>query len=418
MTESTNTPAATEDTVVTEETPNQGSPIDDYDYVEDDYVEGFRPEDAPEVGDAIEMSDEEFLAQGGISMEIQEPGEPENSSIESIEVTADDDNNLEVTVDNNEPPKDDTEQNVFDNKVPDTEVDQDQIEEDSKKDPDTIRNKEAEWAELFEQPIKAAGGEFKIETVDDAKKLIQKGLGYNRGMAEVAPLRRVGKMLEKAKLLDEQELSYLIDLRNGDKTAIAKLLKDNGIDPVETDWEETSDYKNTGDHLVQDEEIALEDVFESIQHSPAFSSTLDLVTKGWDVQSRNALYKDPQRIVEINTAKENGVFDVVMQQVQYQRSLGNLNGISDLEAYAKVGKAMNEAAAKANEGVAPQNPPATTEQPEPNIAKTEDKTQQNQQRRAASLPRSAPNSSDPQGEVSPLELSDDEYKRRYGGGIP
>jgi hypothetical protein len=67
------------------------------------------------------------------------------------------------------------------------------------------------------------------------------------------------------------------------------------------------------------------------------------MTKQWDDVSRNLLRQHPEWIPHINNHVADGTFDKVWPEVEKGRMLGKLTGLSDLDAYYQVGKAMADA---------------------------------------------------------------------------
>ena len=83
-------------------------------------------------------------------------------------------------------------------------------------------------------------------------------------------------MLEKEGLLDQNKLNNLIDLSKKEPKAIAQLLKDSGIDPLDIDTAEEVSYKPT-DYGVTDKEFQLNQVIDDIKDSPSFDKILALL---------------------------------------------------------------------------------------------------------------------------------------------
>ena len=198
----------------------------------------------------------------------------------------------------------------------------------------------AEYSKLL-APFKAAKREIKIDTPEDARRLMQMGVDYARKMEQMKPYRRVLKTLEKEGLVDVDKINFLIDLNKKDPAAIRKFLKDGEIDPIDLDLEDGEDYEPT-DHIVGDREIALDDILDEIRGTPSFDKTIKLVTKEWDSASQTLLVDNPAVIRHLNGHMETGIYDQIANKVATERALGRLNGLSDLEAYKQVGDAMHD----------------------------------------------------------------------------
>lgn len=202
---------------------------------------------------------------------------------------------------------------------------------------DTIDYK-AEYQRLL-TPFKANGRDITVTGIDDAIALMQMGANYNKKMAGLKPHLKVVKMLEKNGLLDESKLSYLVDLHGRNPEAIAKLLKDSGIDPLDMDQEKADAYKPVS-RAVDDREMELDSVLDDIKSSPAYGRTLSEVSGVWDSASKETVAQNPQLLKVINSHMETGIYDLIQQTVENEKLFGRLQGLSDIEAYRKVGDAI------------------------------------------------------------------------------
>jgi hypothetical protein len=196
----------------------------------------------------------------------------------------------------------------------------------------------AEYEKLM-MPFKANGTEMQAKSVEDAVQLMQMGAGYHKKMAALKPAIRQMKLLEKNNLLDDDKLNYLIDLSNKNPEAIQKLLKDSNIDPLDIDVNAETAYKPT-ERKITDTEIAIDEVINDIRDTPTFKRTLNVVSDLWDESSQNAIASEPQIIKTINGHMQDGTYDAVIKRVDYERSLGRLQGISDIQAYMTMGNVM------------------------------------------------------------------------------
>jgi hypothetical protein len=190
--------------------------------------------------------------------------------------------------------------------------------------------------ERITAPFKANGKEVQVNSIDDAIQLMQMGADYQRKTTEIKPLRKIGEKLKQNGLLDEEQLNYLIDLKNKNPQAIQKLLKESGIDPLDIDTSEEVNYK-PNNYQVDEKVIELNDVLDSIQHTPQFDTTVKILGSQWDQQSKEYLSSNPQTISILNEHIGNGIYDTIANEVSKQRMLGRLNNVSDLDAYRTVG---------------------------------------------------------------------------------
>ena len=267
---------------------------------------------------------------------------------------------------------------------------------------------EAEYKRLL-APFKANGREIQVKSVDDAVALMQMGANYNKRMAALKPNLKMLKLLENNGLLSEEKISYLIDLEKKNPAAINKLVKDSGLDPMDLDAEKAGEYKPKI-HSVDDREIDLDTVLEEIQDSPTYTQTLEIVSKKWDGASKQTVASTPQLLKVINDHVANGIYDLINQEVERERMFGRLNGLSDIEAYRKVGDAINARGGfnhlVSNQGKPNQEPVVV--QPKPK-APADDKL--NEKRRAASSTKPANVSTAAATDFNPLALSDEEFSK-------
>jgi len=225
------------------------------------------------------------------------------------------------------------------------------------------------------------------------------GANYNKKMQGLKPNLRMLKMLDNNKLLDEEKLNYLIDLSNKNPQAIAKLVKESGIDPHELDEDGTAYTPNT--YNVGENEINLDLVLDDIKDTPDFQKTIDTVSTKWDSASRTAVQEDPNILVTINNHIASGVYDQIMGIVQSEKALNRLTEMSDLQAYYHVGSTLKAQGAFAT-------PPANGKTTPSGKGAKQDPQVKNR-KRAAATPKSGSTKIKP--EFRPLELSDEDFEK-------
>lgn len=290
------------------------------------------------------------------------------------------------------------------------EIDPEKEQEKSEQE-DKTESSDVDYKAFYEQitaPFRANNKEIQITNVDDAIKLMQMGAGYNKKMAALKPNLKLMRLLDNNGLLDENKLSFLIDLDKKNPEAITKLIKDAGIDPVEIDVEKQSDYQPET-YTVDDRELALDDVLTDIKGSPSYNKIVDLVTTKWDGPSKQTITNHPQLLAVINDHMASGVYDLISNEMEKERMLGRLDGLSDLEAYRQVGDAIEKRrgfdhlfSAKQEQN---QTPAKTVVTPKPK-AKTDQVVKS--KKRAASSTKSTQGKSD-KDVVNPLAMSDEDY---------
>lgn len=360
---------------------------------------------------ALEMSDDEFLNTSFDSFK----GESDDSSSEQTEEetvveetvteeTESDDDVEELNESTDEDAGDSSEAPEEEEK----EIVSEEIEETKE---ETIKPKaDEELAKLF-APFKANGKDIKINSVDEAIQLMQMGANYNKKMAALKPVLKVARMLENNGLMDENQVSFAIDLIQKKPEAIAKLLKDNEIDPLNIDLDRSSDYKD-GTHIVNEAQLKVEEVLEQIKETPTYNRTINVVTKEWDDSSRQILATNPEIIVDINSHIESGIYDMIQSEMERQRLFGGLKGLSDIQAYKAVGDTLNAQGkfdqVSANSEKTPEVKPKTSSKPDPKtIAK----------KQAAAITKDSKPAQKNDSNFNPLAMSDEEFEKQFGNKL-
>lgn len=276
--------------------------------------------------------------------------------------------------------------------------------EDAVEAPAVELDKAAEYDKIMAE-FKANGKMVNLDSAEEARQLMKMGAGYNKKMADIKSDQRFVKMLQNNDLLNEEKLSFLIDLDKKNPEAIAKLLKDSGIDPLDVNTTENAEYKPNA-YTVDDKQVQLDSVIEDLQDSSAYATTIDIVGNKWDETSRDKLAANPEDIRTINTHVESGIYEQIASVVEKERMLGKLQGVNDFDAYRMVGDAMNAQGAfnkpQANGGI---NIPAPAKKADPNV---------NDKKRAASSTKAKPRVNE---QFNIQDLSDADFEKKYGSGL-
>lgn len=264
---------------------------------------------------------------------------------------------------------------------------------------------EAEYKRML-APFKANGRDISVSSVDDAIALMQMGANYNKKMAGLKPNLKLMKMLENNGLLSEEKISFLIDLDKKSPDAINKLVKDSGINPMDFDAEKAGEYKPKI-HTVDEREMELDTVLDDLQSTPTYNRTLAIVSKEWDGASKQVIAGSPQLLKVINSHVSSGIYDLISQEVESERVFGRLNGLSDIEAYRRVGDAIQARGGFNHLGSSQRQVNAAPVVVAPKPKKLED-DKLNDKRRAASSTKPAATSVAP-ADFNPLGMSDEEF---------
>lgn len=250
-------------------------------------------------------------------------------------------------------------------------------------------------------PFKANGKEVKVDSVDEAVQLMQMGANYTKKMSALKPHLRLVKMLENNGLLDETKLSHLIDISKKNPAAIAKAVKDAGIDPLDIDG--SADYVPSN-YNVSDQSLQLDEVLADLRGTPSFATTLQVVTEKWDKQSQNVIAENPELLRVINNHVDSGIYEKVMAQVNKARMLGQLTNVPDIVAYKMVGDDL--AKKQESQGTKPAGT-VVAKQAEP----IKQNVDLNVNKRKQAVAPSKGKSKAVEEDFNPLNLSDDEFLR-------
>lgn len=348
------------------------------------------------------MSDEDFLnsdpdqlfaaGEPSAPSSVDEPESDPDLDIDDVDPELPEEEEEEDFSEENEPEglddegeiEDDTNQDEFEpnsDEEEDPESEEDPEEESEEEDDPEDETGSKEDTVLLDEilaPLKHHGSEFKPKDVAEARRLMSMGLDYARKTRDLKEQRKYLKMLDNNKLLDESKLSFAIDLMNGNKDAIAQLVQNNGIDVMEL--EEGKEY-TPSNYAVGDNEVELDDVIESIRSTPTFADTMNVVTN-WDESSKRELASKPQLLSVMNEHKANGIYAIIDAEVQRERMMGGLAGLSDVAAYQEMGNRLY-AQGRFNDAQ-PQAPqPAPKKVVRKPTPKAEEKQLQEQRRKAA-----------------------------------
>lgn len=256
-------------------------------------------------------------------------------------------------------------------------------------------------------PFQANGTEMKPKSTEDVIRLMQMGANYHKKMAGLKPSMKILKLLENNQLLDPEKINFLIDLNSKNPAAITKLLKESGMDPLDIDTKADTAYTPTSRN-VSDTELDLDTVLESIKDTPTYNKTLTIVTKDWDTSSRTAAANAPNTLAIINQHVADGTYEKVMGAVQYERSMGNLRGVSDLEAYKAMGDQLWNQGILGTPTTQTVTIPAKVELVKPKTAPVTDAKRQ-AQKKAASPTVTGKSAATPN--FNPLSMSDEEIAK-------
>lgn len=355
------------------------------------------------------MSDADFLKQPMPTFESASSQEEQVEEVQQTEETKE--TSTQTQEENHETTEQTTEQETQENTTEEqnetethTEENNQETNTEEKNTSDSVPDAETQLKKLM-APFKANGREMKVDSVEEAITLMQQGANYNKKMAALKPSLKLLKMLENNGLLDEGKLTYLIDIDKKNPEAIAKLIKESGIDPLDVNVQEEPKYK-PGNYSISDAQVNLDSVLDSIEATPTYERTMTVITQDWDNDSKRVLANDPGLIPLINQHMSNGIFDLIDGEMTKQRALGTLAGLSDLQAYEMIGKQLAQKGAFA----ALQNNAEKPVETKAHVTQTD--TERTAKRKAAS-PSKPSQTTKEESNVNPLAMSDEEFEKAF-----
>ena len=180
-------------------------------------------------------------------------------------------------------------------------------------------------------------------------------------MQQISHLRGIGEILREHDMLDPVKLAYAVDLANHKPEAIARLIKESGVDTFELGDDVADSYQATPANIEgKAKEVSVREIVEQYKDDENFNSVFN-EARQWDDASQVTLVNNPEVLHLLAAHANNGVYKQVMAKVIQERAItGTTEPI--LQHYNRVGQAMFAAE---NDGG---NAQATQKQP---VAKTE-----------------------------------------------
>jgi hypothetical protein len=268
--------------------------------------------------------------------------------------------------------------------------------------PSEVLDYEQEYKKLM-APFKANGKEIKLDSPEEAVRLMQMGANYTKKMQALTPNLKLMRMLENHGLMSEEKLTFLIDLNRKDPAAIQKFMHDGQIDPMEIDASTAPEYK-PGNHKVSDQEMQFHSVLGDVISTPVGKETVSMINSHWDQSSKETLYQEPEILQIIADQRANGIYDQISAEIERRQTLGQLGtNLPFLQAYKLVGDALH-AQGKLTPNV--QGNQSGRRVIETRVAQPSQKSDNGDRAKAASPTRSAP--AQPRKAFDPFAMSDDE----------
>lgn len=250
------------------------------------------------------------------------------------------------------------------------------------------------------------------EIMQQFPKVFGQAMDYTRKMQAIKPWRQTIDAIEEAKL-NHNDVSLMIDVLKGDKTAIAEVLKRTGLDAL--DIEGNNDKYVPKSYGRDESTLAIKDVVDEISQDREYEITHKILSSDWDNNSWTEMSKAPELIKLLHADVKSGMYNKV-QPIAEKLKLFDGGSKSDLEYY-KLGaqeyfRDMSAQGAKQQDVAGKEDArQAKIEQ----VRKTEASrktTEQAAARRKAAAP-TKPGPSKPQGVTDYLDDSDEAFNEWY-----
>jgi len=315
---------------------------------------------------AEELQDSNVDDESGEEPEAElDEGEPEPEDGEDAddEVEEEEEETLDPETDNpdgeSEPEKDET-------KTPDTET-------------PTYRD------------LKVNGEMIPINNLDELYTLASGGGHMTQQLQRLSRGKKSLSIMEEHNLT-EADLSLLIEARNGNKDALASLVKQSGIDSLDV-TDEVSEGYQPGQYVPTDMSMNLKAVQDEISVDPEYATTQNVVNNLMDERSQQMLVENPMYIKGLHMDIKSGAYQATQAQATKMKMMDG-GSRSDMEYYIAAAQEAQVNNQQAPEPQAAPDKPAGSKKP----------SNKSNKRSAGSSTASAPAAGTP----SPEDMSDDE----------
>jgi len=155
----------------------------------------------------------------------------------------------------------------------------------------------------------------------------------------------------------------------------------------------------------------LDGILDDIRDTDSFEQTIDIVGNKWDAKSKQILVNNPEVIKTINDHVATGIYDKITQVMNRERVLGNLEGMSDIDAYKLTGDAMHEAGEFDDAQQVEQKP--SSKKP----TKTVDPKVKARKKAAGSTKPTVAKKKKSRSDFDPLSMSDEDFEKMGTQGL-
>ena len=219
-----------------------------------------------------------------------------------------------------------------------TEISSEEEDESKGEEPVGFQYENMPMDEALPFEIKANGMMLKA-TPNELIAGFQKSMNYTKNMQQIAPFRRsIGIMEDNG--LSEADLNMMVELKAGNKEAIAKMLADAKLDPldIETEGKEGYTPDDYGKEVVS---VEMEQVKADINADTANADSMSRAINTMPDDFYAVIESDANALGNLHKDVASGVYQTIMPEVMKQQTLYGTGGKTTMEMYVAVARALS-----------------------------------------------------------------------------
>ncbi len=170
--------------------------------------------------------------------------------------------------------------------------------------------------------IRADGEEYTL-TLDELKGLASKGINYTKKLQKVQPFRKMVGMLEDSGI-SEAELNQFIEMREGNKVALANFIANKQITLDDIENQSNDDIMN---YIAKDygrEITPFTEKVDELKGRTNYNKLVDYVNSLDDV-SKRGIIENPTALDILISDMDRGIFDEIYRDAEKRRLVSSDN---------------------------------------------------------------------------------------------
>ncbi len=181
-------------------------------------------------------------------------------------------------------------------------------------------------------PLKVSGKNIPINSLEELYTLASGGASVTQKFQEIAAHKKSIAIM-KSHGLTEADLSMLVEVRGGNKDALASLVKQSGIDSLDV-TDEVSEGYQPGQYVPSDQQMNLQEVQGLISQDEEYGTTQNIVNNLMDEKSQNTLVQNPNMIRGLHEDVKSGAYERVSAHAEKLKLMDG-GTRSDMEYYVQ-----------------------------------------------------------------------------------